>query len=849
MEVVFPRLAPLTIGGEPAATTLVTPDFTGKFLLDPARQGEINHKYPGSGAFPWMDLFTEKEGLYLGAHDTFLAKTLLSSKGALDQRSVELSMTKQHRIRAMSTRTYSYAVGVHTGDWHAAARIYQEFFYAHYPVNRYTPWLREADNWIFGSAVGNQANRADARYEDLTEDFKDAAFHGVSYLQEWGSTFNGACPTYYVPRKERGGEDVFTSMIKEWRDGGGSIGFYFHGNSAGAYYTLSDRYFETPWSEYPAAQRPPSWEWYVSNMDYASEGSVVDKEKWMEATRAVNEKIGKKLPVGNEQIEEIDGYHNFSWHTRAFPEFLYNAIHDYVAKYGCNTAYLDTFAFQNSVPDFNPFLKHHGESDKAMYKMAWLSNYMKEMREIDPSFNSVEEGAVDVFGTHLCHLMSSDAKRDHNIFRYTFPDQVLFLGNCNGQWTKPLSKQALSEAFLYGMKYDFIPSFFSHSYYILRLRQRISPFLNCAVFDDVVGLSVSDPGIRAYAHLIKEGSSRFIEHSGSKTVTITLLNKLAKNGRISYALPKGFTLKSAFMCELCRDPVPLTYEKKGNVVSFAAPKAESAAVVLIDTVKDALEWTAIPRQIANDVVEVSVFNFNSKEISLTFAASAKKTTFTNPKQTLRVPAGAMRTVVFRDANPSGEFRMANVTVSSGTYAKTYLISLGKTGREIPLPLSFTDKYRLPQREYVFDFEGGGERTVEGGTNGSRCVELRGNGEQKMDVINLPLMPETEYAISLMLKKDSGADAGYLGVHNNGPEVYVGDNVVNHIKLRDDRIEEYGAFGKNVPADGAWHEVQGNFRTTKTLKNATINIYNNGSTKSLWYDDIKITIRSDKPLPQ
>ncbi|MDD4318659.1 MAG: hypothetical protein PHV75_09105, partial [Victivallaceae bacterium] len=336
----------------------------------------------------------------------------------------------------------------------------------------------------------------------------------------------------------------------------------------------------------------------------------------------------------------------------------------------------------NSIPDYNPYLGLHGEGDKASLRMTWLKKLMADMIATDPSFCVLIEGVGDVFSSYTYSLLSG-FKRDANILRYTLPDQIYFLGQQNLLQAKPLSKRSLSHAFLYGMKFD-IAQYHPHTYYILRLRQKISPLLNYAVFNDTIGLGIDNSNIKAYSHVIMPDTKKFIDHTGTKAITITFLNENKEKGKVEYELPEGFSMKYGFVFQLYTNGIEdLKYTIRDKTLIFDAPLAESSAVILVDKVTGAQEWTAIPKQVGLDKVEVELYNFNDVPLKLTLEATSQFATFLKIRQTVTVPPKSNAFVAFNDEKPSETFRMANITVKSESFSRTYVISLGKTGRSVP----------------------------------------------------------------------------------------------------------------------------------------------------------------------
>ena len=289
LEVVAPILSELKISSLPGLDTLAWPFSAGEFIKFPASKGEHSVAYPDHAGLPFVDLYNEREGLYFASHDPFLVSTHFISKASMGQDAVELSINRKHRIKAGSSQTYHYAIAVHSGDWHTGAGFYRDYFYSEYPVNTYSSWLRKCDAWLGGGAAGHGGLMSKARdYSVMSGDFKRASFMSLSYIQAWGSTFNGACPTYYLPRIDKGGEEMFKSMIDIWRKADGEIGFYFHGNAVTPYYLLTDKYFGVAWDKYPEKYRPPAWDWYVKNREYTSENSDVGKDKLLKITEDIN---------------------------------------------------------------------------------------------------------------------------------------------------------------------------------------------------------------------------------------------------------------------------------------------------------------------------------------------------------------------------------------------------------------------------------------------------------------------------------------------------------------------------------------------------------------------------------
>ena len=696
LELTAPILPPLRIGSAENVNTLAWPYTAGEFIREPALRGDLNVKYIDHAGFPWLDLYSDGgEGLYAGMHDPQLIGTEIVCRPGNDQLTSSFSFNKMHRVKAGGGRIeYRYVLAAHSGDWHWAANTYRTYFRSQYPINHYTRWLRESDAWIAGRAAGcgkrvphdGGGILRTAQYDDLEWDFQNASFYGLSYIQGWGSTGDGACPTYYQPRLEMGGEDRFAAQIRRWRKAGGNIGYYFHGNSLGAYYILSPLYYGRPWTDYPAESRPPDWDWYLRNVFCPDEDFAPDREALARAAGKFNEHFASAKPLTGSMVEwSVDSYPSMNWTSGEFGDCLMKWIGKYVRDYGCNTAYLDTFAFFNTMPDFNPRLGHHGENDQAALKDRFLDGYFEKMRALDPEFVSLTEGVSDVFGSRLYFLLSG-FDRNPNIMRYMLPDQIFFLGNANGLWSESLSRRSLSRSFVFGMKFDLIVDtmpLFPHSWHLLKLRQRISPFLNYAAFKDTEGVRVSAPDVMAFSHVTGDESAAFAGETGSKTMTVTIWNENRTAGTLEIRPPAGFQPARAFLCSLYRDPVPLPFQILDGKITLALPEADTAALLFVERVAGPLAWTAVPIQTGTGTVEVAIFNFHNEPLQLTLKEISGRTKFADAPETVTVAPGQMTHVQLRDAKPSDVFKTATLRISAPDYSRDILISLGRTDGVIP----------------------------------------------------------------------------------------------------------------------------------------------------------------------
>jgi hypothetical protein len=466
--------------------------------------------------------------------------------------------------------------------------------------------------------------------------------------------------------------------------------------------------------------------------------------------------------------------------------------------------------------------------------MDFLKSLMKDMSKAEPGFSALTEGVADVFGTKLYFLLSGFA-RNPNIFRYTIPDQIFFQGSCNALWTKPLTKKSISQAFLMGNRFDLV-TIFPHTYYMLRLRQRVSPFLNYAVFDDNTGITVSEPTIETYAHVTLPETNKFINNFGSKCVAFTISNPLLKTAKVIYKLPSGFKPDKAYYVELYKEPVKLEFKNHGKDIAFNLHPAEMSCIILTEKLAATHRWTAVLEQPAEDKFTAKIFNYSNQPVNLKVSAQYSEGAEVGPAQNLTIPAGGLKKITFKDNTGSSAFRMVKVKISSPAYSKDYIISLGKTGRRIPRPEKFvpqkpekvtTSPKQTATNLLQMNFEAP-EFCKETAFKGKRSFKLAGNGKYVMHKFPLKLEKNSTYKISLAIRKSF--DVSPVSHHNN---------VVVANYTPDKKLKLYLNLGTSTPRDNKWHILAGTFKTDDNLNNCGLYFYNKNSKGTVWIDEIRI----------
>ncbi|MBQ7651579.1 MAG: hypothetical protein IJS15_11505 [Victivallales bacterium] len=819
IEARLPDIQELAISADSQNDCLAWPFTAGEFIPMPAYRGRQRVTYPDHAGLPFADLHNAEEGFYFALEDTFLVSSEFCCEANDSKSAVALSITKKHRIPVGTSRTYSFATAVHRGDWHDGARLYRTWFYEHYPLNVYRPWLRNIDAWEFGSSLGYDGVRNKPKdYTAFRDDMLNAARMGLSYIQAWGSTVNGPCPAYYLPRKEKGGEELFARMMQEWRSLGGQVGHYYYANGIALYYLLSDKYFCTPWTEYPEEVRPPSYQWFLRNRVVNSKTlPLAPMEEMMEAIEQLNKEAQEDTISKNQQQESrkpLGGHLPMNWNNGEYPEFLRKWIARYVEQYHCNTAYLDTFAFINALPDFNPELNMNGEGDKPMHKIAFLKKVMAEMRGIEPEFCMLTEGVGDVFGANGLYFLLSGFSRNPAIYRYTLPDHIFFQGGCNNWGAQ---EENTRQAFLYGNRFDILrcPS---NVYHALRLRQMLSPFMNLAVFEDNIGITCSSPKVECYALACTPEGNAFVENHGTRSILLTMSNPAAQDCTVTYRLPKEFTINAALLCEMGEEPKRVTPEIKDCVLSFKAPKSFVSAMLLIDTAKAEHSWTVYTEQMDRDTIAVQMLNLLSSELALQIDAGFAR-------REVRIPPFSPLRADLKCPEKHSSPIVVPVTVSGNGRSVRRMSALGPGYRPPDIERQLVTVTK--DTPFFQDFEHH-SYSADNPQSGRRSLKLMANGKFCYARIRVALEPNTRYELEFDICKSgdcNGSKGKCFVLMCNYPE---GRKRLDYLKTSADENE--------VPRDAQYHHVRKEFRTFNDVTEPAVYIYNSDSDNGVVYLD-------------
>lgn len=447
LEFDWPRLENIQIGsGE--KDTLMLPRYEPELIEAPAMQGVQEEIYP-HGSMCWIHLSDGDSGVYLNALDPELIITHLQCAPAKTKGLLSLGVVKKHRIKARNgVWRYQYQLAVHSGDWHWAADRYRAFFYTLFPVVQYPKWLVESNGFYEASLASVEWDLPEVQpphYAKVAEHHLNRAWYtGVDHIQAWGqAAMDHACPTYYLPDPERGGEDAFKKMFTLWRKAGFHAGSYFHSTALNSFFAQADKIRGVARKDIPASLRPPNWKMFIENLDYPNEKMVHPKKLQKNELKKI-EKHEAIIPRN---------YPRMSSFSEKWKKYIRTWINRYIKEYAHDVIYHDQLGSAPQRPEFNRYLGLHGEGNGARSVVGFIRKTAIDMSKLSPEFVQVYEALTDVLSVYAA-AFTSGFHRNTEVYRYTFPDHILYYGHNNGMWKDPVQLQSIRMAFLEGLKFD-----------------------------------------------------------------------------------------------------------------------------------------------------------------------------------------------------------------------------------------------------------------------------------------------------------------------------------------------------------------------------------------------------------
>ena len=519
----FPRLAGLKIGWSGYDDRWLNTNVYGPWMG--GAQPE-DRPYPSWGALGYADLYDDQAGISWATRDPEDGVTdfRLRPTAVRVGDSEWMEAGKQHCVPAGQQRTWTYAVLLHGGDWHAAADAYGEWFRGKFGTADHWPeWVRDDNGWLQTSCA-----LADATYKwpQLLDMYEEGRRMGINHLQVWGQFGSSTCGSFWWPSPKYGTIEEFAATNRKIRDLGGHIGYYLM-------YCMENRYNQLDTETY---------EGYLPRRDYPAGVPVLGKDKLI-AGSFVDDPTGKVTawPTTDQEQQEFAANlakllkegKTTTWATSdTWPKdsmitmnpldptwqnwLVQWTVGLYTEQWNCDSPYQDVLGAGNVGRSFD--LRRGDDGQVYNGERIVTERLVKEGQKADPQYCLMAEGKQEQV-TRWAAGMTSNAHYgwiDLAAHRYTHPDHILYMGAANGGYTQMVHNCEL--AYLYGARFDLIMTGDVRSIRrIVTFRDSLKRFCFRAKYRDTVGLKVSGEGIQATRHDRTEG--------GGDTTLVTVVNE------------------------------------------------------------------------------------------------------------------------------------------------------------------------------------------------------------------------------------------------------------------------------------------------------------------------------------
>lgn len=249
-EIHYPLVRNVNI---PADHKLYTSEYGGKLYENPVKLigGHLSaspYKSPEQffrsldvkyGYKVFMNCFAligEKQGLYLGSHDTTFQDTwhgirvYKGSDGKFDD--LELGFYKYpHCFSGETWACDANVVAPYAGTWHVASRIYRRWVDTWWDHRETPMWVRQMNSWqrvIFKHQYGEYLFHYPDLYGHLKDVDKSVNSNAVFLFGWWAEGMDHGNPDY-SPDESQGGDEALKDAIAKYQADGSRLLLYYNG--------------------------------------------------------------------------------------------------------------------------------------------------------------------------------------------------------------------------------------------------------------------------------------------------------------------------------------------------------------------------------------------------------------------------------------------------------------------------------------------------------------------------------------------------------------------------------------------------------------------------------------------
>lgn len=433
VEVTFPVLGNLRIGETERDNTLLFPRQLGERIPDPVHQTPYQQtNYIGEASMPWMSLFNEQGGLYVGSHDRTVLDTRLEYLGL--NTSSMLMFTKQPTIEPGESWTSEpFLVALYEGSWHRAADIYRDWAnqwitpmelprWLRYPTPRVSSMRQQTLlYWTTEPAYHNthlpEKFEIRHRYTEIPGIWeRNLSDQMAQVIWIAGQMIRGGCYRYYALKPQLGTESEWKEAIGDVVKKGGIVQAYTNAMNFDARFpgNLPEEYHGLIKKSVPGVAEADEWPQWVEENSYRSfDGSNRVQYQMPESPYAVEHRI--MCP-----------------YTEGWQEYMtYWVVDQYVREYGAGVIQIDQLActFWGTCYNRDHGHKDHGSTSRGYVEL--VRGIYEEAVRINSDFVLFPEGVADVLAPYVAlqggqanHWTPAEHRFTH-MYRYTFPDHTL----------------------------------------------------------------------------------------------------------------------------------------------------------------------------------------------------------------------------------------------------------------------------------------------------------------------------------------------------------------------------------------------------------------------------------------
>jgi len=399
--------------------------------------------YPVYASMQWIDLYDERSGLYLGAHDDAPFMKWLYVWNASDGVGVRFDWTDLAVKPGETLALPPVALSVHQGDWHAGADIYRGFMQPRLDRWPAPDWFRRNPSHNTIVMKQHDADHPLLSFSDLPDLYRKASSCGIGMVHLAGYMEHGHDTDYpeYEPGDCMGGREGLARAICDIHRAGGRLSLYTNGR------ILDPR---GPFSEHMAegaVRVPPGHPARAAVVDMWDH--LVPREKnawdprgcmeggpspWNADGSAVEENWGRLLAV---MCPGAAGWRGLLLSRLA-------RLAEGVRPDGFQ---VDQVAGCWCWPCYSTGHDHDRPATAWSHYRQFARDMRQRMKADDPDRSTWTEGVCDLLGEAFdCQqanlgfttCLGGSAKWMPELYRYTFPDQHLFFGDLRGDEVEQL---------------------------------------------------------------------------------------------------------------------------------------------------------------------------------------------------------------------------------------------------------------------------------------------------------------------------------------------------------------------------------------------------------------------------